>query len=163
VLALEEPKTAQEKVITRLKLRGRMSDKIKLMFNDSDFDMLDDDIENVKGETVNAATLGVSAASAPVTTAGVAFSTAEPRTPPITRTTGFNDDEDLTITHTLVKMGSEKAKEKGVVFRDEEETPRLIRSTTTLQHLPTIDSKDKGKGVLIEEEHEKLEKVKRRD
>nr|GFD03861.1 hypothetical protein [Tanacetum cinerariifolium] len=55
------------------------------------------------------------------------------------------------------------AKEKGVAFRDVKEPPRLTRSTTTLQPLPTIDPKDKGKGVLMEEELEKLEKVKRSD
>nr|GFA76523.1 hypothetical protein [Tanacetum cinerariifolium] len=38
----------------------------------------------------------------------------------------------------------EKVKEKGVAFRDMEEPPRLTRSTTTLQPLPTIDTKDKG-------------------
>ncbi|GJY79454.1 hypothetical protein Tco_0485255 [Tanacetum coccineum] len=46
---------------------------------------------------------------------------------------------------------------------DVEETSKLIRSTTTLQPLLTIDPKDKGKGVLVEEEPDKLEKVKRRD
>nr|GEW02079.1 hypothetical protein [Tanacetum cinerariifolium] len=61
------------------------------------------------------------------------------------------------------KLRSEKAKEKGVAFRDVKEPPRLTRSTTTLQPLLTIDPKDKGKGVLVEEEPEKLEKVKRRD
>ncbi|GJU14893.1 putative ribonuclease H-like domain-containing protein [Tanacetum coccineum] len=142
--------------------QGRKSDKKNLMFKDSDFDVLDDDMENVERETVNTATTVVSAVSAPVTTAGVAISTAEPRTPPTTAATAFID-EDLTIAQTLVKMRSEKAKEKGVAFRDVEETHRLTRSTTTLQPLPTIDPKDKGKGVLVEEEPEKPEKVKRRD
>nr|GEZ41832.1 hypothetical protein [Tanacetum cinerariifolium] len=64
---------------------------------------------------------------------------------------------------TLIKMRSEKVKEKGVAFRDVEEPPRLTRSTTTLQPLPTIDPKDKGKGVLVEEEPKKLQKVKIRD
>ncbi|GJS22024.1 hypothetical protein Tco_0450656 [Tanacetum coccineum] len=128
--------------------QGRKSDKTKSMFKDSDFDVLDDDMENVEGETV--------------TTTGVAISTAEPRTPPTTVATAFID-EDLTIAQTLVKMRSEKAKEKGVAFRYVEETPRLTRSTTTLQPLLTIDLKDKGKGVLVEEELEKPEKVKRRD
>ncbi|GKB93061.1 hypothetical protein Tco_0979198 [Tanacetum coccineum] len=32
-----------------------------------------------------------------------------------------------------------------------------------MQPLPTIDPKDKGKGVLVKEEPEKPEKVKRRD
>nr|GEV06424.1 hypothetical protein [Tanacetum cinerariifolium] len=52
---------------------------------------------------------------------------------------------------------------KGVAFRDAEELPRLTRSTTILQPLLTINPKDKGKGVLVEEELKKLEKVKRMD
>ncbi|GJU87862.1 hypothetical protein Tco_1295408 [Tanacetum coccineum] len=159
VLALEEAKTAQDRVITILKLRvkrlekkrkartpqpmkrrlfkgrvetstdkslgeedaskqGRESDKTKSMFQDSDFDVLDDDMED------KTAIL----------------------------------DEDLVISQTLIKMKEEKAKEKGVSIKDVEDSPRLIRSITTLQPLPTIDSKDKGKGVLVEEEPEKPEK-----
>ncbi|GJZ23877.1 hypothetical protein Tco_0561336 [Tanacetum coccineum] len=101
---------------------------------DSDFDVLDDDIEDVEGETVHTATTGVSAVSAPVTTAG-----------------------------TLIKMKKEKAKEKGVAIKDIKDSPCPIRSITTLQPLLTIDPKDKGKGVLVEEEPEKPKKVKRRD
>ncbi|GJT32543.1 hypothetical protein Tco_0922962 [Tanacetum coccineum] len=57
---------------------------------------------------------------------------------------------------TADQMRSEKAKEKekGVVLIDEEEPPRQNRSTTTLQPLPTIDTNDKGKGVLVEEKPE---------
>ncbi|GJV99889.1 hypothetical protein Tco_1555141 [Tanacetum coccineum] len=116
------------------------------------------DMENVDGETINTATPRVSVVSAPVTTAGVAISTVEPRTPPTTAATAFID-EDLTIAQTLVKMRSEKGKEKGVAFRDVEETHILTRSTITLQPLPTFDPKDKGKGVLVEEEPEKPEKL----
>ncbi|GJV73222.1 hypothetical protein Tco_1493217 [Tanacetum coccineum] len=148
--------------------------------SNSDFNRLDDDMENVEGETVYAATTGVSTAKELVSTARPTVNTARPEvsaasvpmsvsvatpvTPPTT-TTVFDDDEDLTIAQTLVKMRSEKAKEKGVAFRDVEEIPRLTttRSTTTLQPLPTIDPKDKGKGVLVEEEPKKPEKVKRRD
>ncbi|GJX21807.1 hypothetical protein Tco_0226252 [Tanacetum coccineum] len=58
----------------------------------------------------------VTTASAPVATAGVSFSTAEPSTPPTTTT--LIEDEDLTISQTLMKMRSvkskEKSKEKGV-------------------------------------------------
>ncbi|GJZ36575.1 hypothetical protein Tco_0582766 [Tanacetum coccineum] len=142
--------------------QGRESDKTKSMFQDSNFDVLDDDMEDVEGETVHTATTGVSAVSAPVTTVGVAISTAEPRTPPTTAATAFID-EDLTIAQTLIKMKEEKAKEKGVAIKDVEDSPRPIRSITTLQPLPTIDPKDKGKGVLVEEEPEKPVKVKRRD
>ncbi|GJW79226.1 ribonuclease H-like domain-containing protein [Tanacetum coccineum] len=53
--------------------QGRKSDKTKSMFKDSDFDVLDDDMENVDGETINTATPRVSVVSAPVTTAGVAY------------------------------------------------------------------------------------------
>ncbi|GJS20630.1 putative ribonuclease H-like domain-containing protein [Tanacetum coccineum] len=141
---------------------GRESDKTKSMFQDSDFDVIDDDMEYVEGETIHTATTGVSVVSAPVTTAGVAISTAEPRTPPTTAATAFID-EDLTIAQTLIKMKEEKAKEKGVAIKDVEDSPRPIRSITTLQPLPTINPKDKGKGVLVEEEPEKPEKVKRRD
>ncbi|GJY18754.1 hypothetical protein Tco_0390245 [Tanacetum coccineum] len=202
VLALEEAKTAQDRVITRLKLRvkrlekkrkartlqpmkrrlfkgrvessnddldeedtskqGRENDKTKLMFQDSDFDVLDDDMEDVEGDTVHTATTGVSAVSAPVTTAGVAISTIEPRKPPTTAATAFID-EDLTIAQTLIQMKQEKAKEKGVAIKDVEDSPRPIRSITILQPLLTIDPKDKGKGVLVEEEFEKPEKVKRKD
>nr|GEY61519.1 hypothetical protein [Tanacetum cinerariifolium]GEZ07852.1 hypothetical protein [Tanacetum cinerariifolium] len=87
-------------------------------------------------------------------------SAAIPSTPPTTTIFG---DEDLTIAQTLINLRSEKAKVKGVAFRDVEEPPRLTRSTTTLQPLLTIDPKDKGKGVLMEEKPEKLKKVKRRN
>ncbi|GJV59268.1 hypothetical protein Tco_1465368 [Tanacetum coccineum] len=158
-LSGEEAKTAQDRVITRLKLRvqrlekkrkartpqpmkrrlfkgrvetssdndldeedaskqGRESDKTKSMFQDSNFDVLDDDMEDVEGETIHTATTGVSVVSAPVTTAGVAIST----------------------------------KEKGVALKDVEDSPRPIRSITTLQPLPTIDPKDKELAQRLHEE-----------
>ncbi|GJW31194.1 hypothetical protein Tco_0051226 [Tanacetum coccineum] len=104
-----------------------MSLKTKPIFEEGDFN--DDFDDNVKEDTINAggavntATTGVSAANASVTTAGVTISTAEPRTPPTTTTTAFKD-KDLTIDQTLVKMRSEKAKVKGVAFRDVEEPRR---------------------------------------
>ncbi|GJV65123.1 hypothetical protein Tco_1475951 [Tanacetum coccineum] len=205
VLALEEAKTAQDRVITRLKLRvkrlekkrkartpqpmkrrlfkgrvetstdkslgedaskqGRNDDKTEELNLTDGADtevIVEDKGSGEKGgstaDQVSTARPEVSAASVPVN-----VSAATPSTPPTT-TTIFGD-EDLTIAQTLVKMRSEKAKEKekGVVLIDEEEPPRLNRSTTTLQPLPTIDPKDKGKGVLVEEEPEKPVKVKRRD
>ncbi|GKD66735.1 hypothetical protein Tco_1308843, partial [Tanacetum coccineum] len=68
--------------------QGRKNDKTNLMLHESDFDRFDD-------ETVDVATTGVSTASAPVTTAGVAISSVEPRTPPTTTT--IFDDEDVTM------------------------------------------------------------------
>ncbi|GJR02841.1 putative ribonuclease H-like domain-containing protein [Tanacetum coccineum] len=182
-LSQEEAKTTQDRGITRLKLRvkrlekkrkartpqpmkrrllkakGR-NDKTKSMFQDSDFDVLDDDMEDVEGETVHTATTGVSAVSAPVTTAGVAISTAEPRTPPTTAATAFID-EDLTLLR-LDKVKEEKDKVKELLIIDIGDYLDTIISITTLQPLLTIDPKDKGKGVLVKEEPEKPKKVKRR-
>ncbi|GKA83360.1 hypothetical protein Tco_0804955 [Tanacetum coccineum] len=153
--------------------KQRRNLKTRSMFEEGDFDdnfddiddMVNEAMENVEGDIVNAggavntATTGVSAAS----TAGVSISTAEPRTPPTTTTTAF-EDEDLTIAQTLVKMRIQKAKKKGVAFRDVEESARSTtilptiafrdveesaRSTTIL---PTIDPKDKGKGIMQEPE-----------
>nr|GEX04356.1 hypothetical protein [Tanacetum cinerariifolium] len=71
------------------------------------------------------------------------------------------DDEDATIADTLVKMKNQKAKEKGIAFKDAENSARPIRSITTLQPLPTIDPKDKGKGIL--QESEPVKKSKKMD
>ncbi|GJS02979.1 hypothetical protein Tco_0319487 [Tanacetum coccineum] len=97
---------------------GRESDKTKSMFQDSDFDVLDEDMEDVEGEIVHTATTGVSTLSAPVTTAGVAISNAEPRTPPTTAATAFID-EDLTISHTLIKMKEEKPRDRVSIKTEE--------------------------------------------
>ncbi|GKC76474.1 hypothetical protein Tco_1127248, partial [Tanacetum coccineum] len=125
-----------------------------------------DDTEVVKrsGDTevlntekaVNTASEGVSTASVSET-----VSTAAPRTPPPTTTTVF-DDEDVTtaLDQTLIKMKEEKAKEKGVVIKDVEDSSRPVRSITTLQPLPTIDPKDKGKG--IPQETESMENTKKK-
>ncbi|GJT32534.1 hypothetical protein Tco_0922953 [Tanacetum coccineum] len=92
--------------------QGRRSDKIKPMFTDKDFEELDDHMENVEEETVDAATTGVSTAAVTINV----------------------EDSSRTVRH--------------------------VRSITTLQHLPNVDPKDKGKGVLVEEEPVK---IKRRD
>ncbi|GJY66448.1 hypothetical protein Tco_0468686 [Tanacetum coccineum] len=121
------------------------------MFKDSDFDDLDDlvneGIDFVQEKDVE----------------NQGVSTAAPRTPPIITT--IFDDEDVTmaLTQTLIKIKEEKAKAKVVAIKEVEDSSRPIRSITTLQPLPTIDPKDKGKGVLVEEEPEKPENVKRRD
>ncbi|GKA02629.1 hypothetical protein Tco_0675410, partial [Tanacetum coccineum] len=119
------------------------------MFDDNDFAKLDVDnaMENIEGnaKTRGRNTTRVSAASASVTIASVSINTAEPRTPPTTTTTIF-EDKDLTIAQTLVKMRSEKAKEKGVALKDVDEFARPTRI------LLTIDPKDKDKGIMQEPE-----------
>ncbi|GJX28108.1 putative ribonuclease H-like domain-containing protein [Tanacetum coccineum] len=54
-----------------------------------------------------------------------------------------------------------KAKEKGVAFKDVEDSSRPARSVLTLKPLPTINPKDKGKCVL--EKPEPAKKVTRSD
>nr|GFB03870.1 hypothetical protein [Tanacetum cinerariifolium] len=163
VLALEEEKTAQDKVITKLKLRVRRLEKKRkartsqpmkrrlfkgrvetstnksLGEDASKQGRNDDQIEELNltnradtevivkekgsGEKGGSTTDQFSTARLEVTATTLS-------TPPTT-TTIFGD-EDLTIARTLIKMWSEKAKEKGVAFRDVEKPPRLTRSTTIL-------------------------------
>ncbi|GKD48705.1 hypothetical protein Tco_1277681 [Tanacetum coccineum] len=195
VLSLEEAKTAQDRVITRLKLRvnrlekkrkartpqpikrrlfkGRVEtstdkslgeDASKQERNDDKTEELNltdgvdtEVIREDKGsgerggstaDQVSTVRLEVSAASVPVNVSAATPST----TPPIIIT--IFGDEDLTIAQTLVKMRRDKAKEKekGVVLINEEEPPRLNRSTTTLQPLLTIDPKDKELAQRLHEE-----------
>ncbi|GKA87666.1 putative ribonuclease H-like domain-containing protein [Tanacetum coccineum] len=149
VLDLEKENDAQAVEILKLKQRVRKLERKRKSrishprrriymqvessddeLDEKDFDDFDDDnMEDVEGETVHTATTGVSDVSAPVTTAGVAISTAEPKIPPTTAATAFMD-EDLTIAQTLIKMKEEKAKEKGVAIKDVEDSPRTIRSIT---------------------------------
>ncbi|GJS75093.1 hypothetical protein Tco_0724974 [Tanacetum coccineum] len=75
----------------------------------------------------------------------------------------FGDDE--TIAHVLLNMSQAKAvsreKEKGVEFKDIEETerprPTSTRSLLTLKPLPKIDPKDKGKKKIEEEDESESE------
>ncbi|GJY52844.1 hypothetical protein Tco_0444508, partial [Tanacetum coccineum] len=133
--------------------QGRSNDKTKPMFKDSDFDVLDAEQITTTGPS------HVSTANQ-VSTTKPEVSAATPSTPPTTAT--IFDDEDVTMAmdQTLIKMKEVKAKEKVVEFRNIEEASRPIRSTTTLQPLPKIDLKDKGKSVLVEEDPKK---VKSRD
>ncbi|GJS15877.1 putative ribonuclease H-like domain-containing protein [Tanacetum coccineum] len=168
--------------------QGRKHLKTQLQFGEDAFDDIDDlvdegmafvqekdaenqgkigadDTEVVKGsgdtevldteKAVNTAGEGVSTASVPET-----VSTAAPRTPPTTTTVFDDEDVTMAMAQTLIKMKEEKAKEKGVVIKDVEDSSRLVRSITTIQPLPTIDPKDKGKGIL--QETESVDKTKKK-
>ncbi|GJX70145.1 putative ribonuclease H-like domain-containing protein [Tanacetum coccineum] len=123
VLALEISKTAQDLVINKLKKKIKRLEKkqrartsrMKLFKIEGDFDdidgMVNEVMENVEGDTVNT--------SGAVNTATTGVSAAS-----------------ASVAQTLVKMRSEKAKVKGVDFRDVEES---ARSTTILL---TIDLKE---------------------
>nr|GEY67395.1 hypothetical protein [Tanacetum cinerariifolium] len=126
--------------------------------NDADIEMIVKDKGN--GEKEISTTETVSTARLDISAARPEVSTAEPKTP--TTTTLF-DDEDVTIADTLVKMKNQKAKEKGIAFKDADDSTTPIRSITTLQPLPTIDPKDKGKCILQESEPVKKTKKKNQD
>nr|GEY03511.1 ribonuclease H-like domain-containing protein [Tanacetum cinerariifolium] len=160
VLDLENIKTAQTKEISGLRRERKVSKqerknlKSQQMFQDID-NVLDEDADTemiVKdkgnGEKDGSTAETVSTARSDIGAAWPEDSTAEPKTPPTTTT--FFDDEDVTIVDTLVKMKNQKAKKKGIAFKDADDSTRPIRSITTLQPFPTIDPKDKGKGILQE-------------
>ncbi|GJU66801.1 hypothetical protein Tco_1253060 [Tanacetum coccineum] len=128
--------------------QGRKSDKIKTMFNDSDFAELD--MENVEGDaetqgrntaehgdTFNTASIDVSAAGpSNVSNADPSTSTAR----------DIFEDEMMTIADTLVAIRSTRPRTTSVVICDVEEEPR--RATP----VPTVQSQDKGKGKMVEPE-----------
>ncbi|GKD41994.1 hypothetical protein Tco_1266639 [Tanacetum coccineum] len=181
VLDLEKEKDAQAVELLKLKKRvessnddldeegaskqGRTSKKTKPMFKDNDFDDLDDLVDEgmafvQEKDAENQGKIGADDTEA-VNTAGEGVSIAAPRTPPATTTLVF-DDEDVTMAmaQTLIKMKEEKAKEKRVAIKDVEDSSKPIRSITTLQPLPTIDPKDKGKGIL--QKTKPVEKTKKK-
>ncbi|GJU53637.1 hypothetical protein Tco_1227351 [Tanacetum coccineum] len=92
-----------------------------------------------------------------VSTAIPEVSTATPMTPPTT--TSVFEDEDIFLVDALVML-SDKTKLKGVAIKEVKESDRLERSILTLKPVPSIDPKDKGKGVLKES---LVKKVKRSD
>nr|GEY48421.1 hypothetical protein [Tanacetum cinerariifolium] len=118
---------------------------------------LDEDIEYMdtkkvvnkrRQSIVDTAKPDVSTARPDVSTARQEFSTAGPTTTPTTST--IFDDEEMTLANTLIKLKYDKA--NGVTFKDSKSTDRPARSILTLKPLPTINPKDKGKGVLEEPE-----------
>nr|GEZ68592.1 hypothetical protein [Tanacetum cinerariifolium] len=131
------------------------------------------DIEiNIVGTLITTASINittvepVTTVSTPITTAGVFVSTAEPSTPPTTPATVIKD-KDLTIAQTLMKMRSEKSKEKSKERGSKENysktatrpTRRVIMreasKTTTRPTIPPqqkLDPKNKGKGKMVKPE-----------
>ncbi|GJR23589.1 hypothetical protein Tco_0972116 [Tanacetum coccineum] len=141
---------------------GRQSGETKEVKLTDDTEVVEDKSSGDKGgnaeELVSTARPEVSTARPDIDAARQEDSAVEPRTPPTT--TSIFDDEDITMAQTLIKMKKEKAKEKGVSIKDVDDSSRPARSILTLKPLPTIDPKDKGKGVLKESP---VKKVKRSD
>ncbi|GJW27530.1 hypothetical protein Tco_0044405 [Tanacetum coccineum] len=141
---------------------GRQSGETKEVKLTNDTEVVEDKGSGDKGgnaeELVSTARPEVSTARPDIDAARQEDSVVEPRTPPTT--TSIFDDEDITMAQTLIKMKEEKAKKKGVSIKDVDDSSRPERSILTLKPLPTIDPKDKGKGVLKESP---VKKVKRSD
>ncbi|GJR10938.1 hypothetical protein Tco_0793590 [Tanacetum coccineum] len=141
---------------------GRQSGEIEEVKLTDDIEVVKDKSSGDKGrnaeELVSTTRPEDSTAKPDINAARQENSVVEPRTPPTT--TSIFDDEDITMAQTLIKMKEEKAKEKGVLIKDVDDSSRPARSILTLKPLPTIDPKDKGKGVLKESP---VKKVKRSD
>nr|GEV81418.1 hypothetical protein [Tanacetum cinerariifolium] len=133
--------------------QGRKNLKSQQKFQDID-DLVDED--KGSGEKRGSTAETVSTTRPDISAARPEVSTAEPKTP---LTTTLFDDEDVTIADTLVKIKSQKAKEKGVAFKDADDSARPIRSITTLQPLPTIDPNDKDLDEEVKTERERQEEA----
>ncbi|GJW53773.1 putative ribonuclease H-like domain-containing protein [Tanacetum coccineum] len=138
---------------------GRQSNETEELNLDADIEVIAKDKGSGEkgGSTISTTKPEVSTARPDVGTSRQEIGTADPTTPPIT--TIIFDDEEMTLADTLVKIKDNKA--KGVVFKDTEELVRPERSVLTLKPLPSINPKDKGKGVL--EEPEPAKKMTRSD
>ncbi|GKC86695.1 hypothetical protein Tco_1147344 [Tanacetum coccineum] len=126
----------------------RKSDKTKPMFNDSDFDELNDAVENVEGGST---AQQITTAGDTLNTTSVNVSTVRPSNVsaagPSTSTAGdIFEDEMTTIVDTLVAIRSARPRTTSVVIRDVEEEPR--RATP----VPIVQIQDKGKGKMVEPE-----------
>ncbi|GJR14784.1 putative ribonuclease H-like domain-containing protein [Tanacetum coccineum] len=152
VLALEQSKTAQDllfKIGTsrrkgldkeNVSKQGRRSDKTKPMFKDSDFDVLDDAMENVEdGSTAEQ----ITTARDTLNTTSINVSAAGPST---STTRDIFEDEMTTIYDTLVAIRSARPRTTSVMIRNVEEEPRKATP------VPTVQSQDKGKGKMVEPE-----------
>ncbi|GJW90590.1 hypothetical protein Tco_0168143 [Tanacetum coccineum] len=123
-------------------------DKTKPIFKDSDFDRLDDDMENVEGETVYAATSEVSTAGALVSTARPTVGTAGPSTTATGTSVGILEDEMVTMADTLIAIRQTRTRPSYlprptlVVITDTEQEQRRL---TTPPPSQPLDSRDKGK------------------
>ncbi|GKF61955.1 hypothetical protein Tco_0182009, partial [Tanacetum coccineum] len=120
--------------------QGRKSDKTKLMFKDSDFDVLDDAMENVEGGSI-AEQITIARDTLNTTNINVSVDG------PSTSTTGdIFEDEMTTIADTLMAIRSARPRTTSIVIRNVEEEP--MRATL----VPTVQSQDKEEQAQFERE-----------
>ncbi|GJW92411.1 putative ribonuclease H-like domain-containing protein [Tanacetum coccineum] len=128
--------------------QGRKSNKIKPMFKDSDFGVLDDTMENVEGGSTAEQ---ITTAGDTLNTASINVSTTRPSNssaagPSTSTTKDIFEDEMTTIADTLVAIRSARPRTTSVVIHNVEEEPKRATS------VPTVQSQDKGKGKIVEPE-----------
>ncbi|GJT55150.1 hypothetical protein Tco_0990204 [Tanacetum coccineum] len=112
VFDLKKVKTAQAKEIV-----GKIgTEDTEVVKGSGDTEVLDTE------KLINTAGEGVSTASVPKT-----VSTVAPRTPPTTITVFDDEDVTMAMAQTLIKIKEEKAKEKGVVIKNVEDSSRPAR------------------------------------
>nr|GEY04507.1 hypothetical protein [Tanacetum cinerariifolium] len=150
--------------VQRLSMKKRFGkkDKLEPTLDDNTFDDLDADHDMDYMDTkepVNEGRLSEETEEL-VSTVRPDVGTADQIALPPTTTSIF-DDKDITMAQTLIMMKKEKVKENGVYIKDIKDSSRPARSILTLKPLPTIDPKEKGKGVL--EEPEPAKKMTRSD
>ncbi|GKB38440.1 hypothetical protein Tco_0883382 [Tanacetum coccineum] len=164
VLALEEAKTAQDRVINRLKLRVKRLEKKRKTRTSQPMKKrlfkgrVETSTDTSLGE--DASKQGRSSDKPKPITARPEVTAAAPSTPPTTAIVFDDEDVTMAMAQTLIKIKEVKAEEKGVEFRNVEEASRPVRSITTLQPLPKIDPKDKAHR-LHEEELAELDRAQK--
>ncbi|GJX14831.1 hypothetical protein Tco_0206589 [Tanacetum coccineum] len=107
--------------------QGRKRDKTKPMFKDSDFDVLNDAMENVEGGSTAEQ---ITTAGDTLNTASIKVSAAGPSTSTIR---DIFKDEMTTIIDTLVAIKSARPRTTSVVIRNVEEEPRRATPVPTVQ------------------------------
>ncbi|GJW80523.1 hypothetical protein Tco_0144498 [Tanacetum coccineum] len=152
------------KIIELMEICTKLSDKGRNIAESDQDEEISFVQEDVKTQGRYDHDIDVTTVSAPITTAGVSVSSAEPSTPPTTTT--VIEDEDLTIDQTLMQMISkkskEKAKERGSKETSSKPATRPTRGVTmkepseskTRKAVPLSqhDLKDKGKPKMIKPE-----------
>ncbi|GJX75399.1 hypothetical protein Tco_0313994 [Tanacetum coccineum] len=127
LLRLEEAKTTQDRVINRLKFRVKRLEKKRKTRTPQPMKRR---LFKGRVETSTNTSLGEDASKQ-----------------------GRSSDKAKPIWYLASpEMKEVKAKEKGVEFRNVEESTRPVRSITTLQHLPKIDLKYKELAQILHEE-----------
>ncbi|GJY56855.1 uncharacterized mitochondrial protein-like protein [Tanacetum coccineum] len=120
--------------------QGRKTNKTKPMFEDSDFEELVDEMENVEGGCIAEQ---VTTDGDTLNTASISVSTAGPST---VSTAGPFEDEMNTIADTLVAIRSARPRKTSLVIHNIEEEPRRATS------VPTVQTQYKGKCKMVEPE-----------